>query len=184
MGERERERKKRKKITQKLDVTWRGSNHRPINRKPLNFQVRHEGLDDHVGRRAYFVRYMLFLRIRLCSRRPFGVWNKFHTLPKMEKMKTSLVCRILGFYTSTLQTFTMEQVDPQDVGLPLSPLPSVNVYRKEPNAFIYDEHSRECTMFHFGIYRHSAAMVFGCSKRARTFFTKYVPSRSFGGHVT
>ena len=44
----------------------------------------------------------------------------------------------------------MEQVDPQDVGLPLSPLPSVNVYRKEPNAFIYDEHSRECTMFHFG----------------------------------
>ena len=31
----------------------------------------------------------------------------------------------------------------------------VNVYRKEPSAFIYDEHSRECTMFHFGIYRHS-----------------------------
>ena len=29
-----------------------------------------------------------------------------------------------------------------------------------------------------------ATMVFGYSKRARTFFTKYVPSRSFGGHVT
>ena len=29
-----------------------------------------------------------------------------------------------------------------------------------------------------------AAMVFRYSKRARTFFTKYVPSRSFGGHVT
>ena len=27
-------------------------------------------------------------------------------------------------------------------------------------------------------------MVFRYSKRARTFFTKYVPSRSFGGHVT
>ena len=27
-------------------------------------------------------------------------------------------------------------------------------------------------------------MVFQYSKRARTFFTKYVPSRSFGGHVT
>ena len=29
-----------------------------------------------------------------------------------------------------------------------------------------------------------AAMVFRYSKRARTFFTKYVPLRSFGGHVT
>ena len=29
-----------------------------------------------------------------------------------------------------------------------------------------------------------AAMVFGYSKRARTFFTKYVPLRSFGSHVT
>ena len=29
-----------------------------------------------------------------------------------------------------------------------------------------------------------AALVFRYSKRARTFFTKYVPSRSFGGHVT
>ena len=29
------------------------------------------------------------------------------------------------------------------------------MYRKEPSAIIYDEHSRECTMFHFGIYRHS-----------------------------
>ena len=29
-----------------------------------------------------------------------------------------------------------------------------------------------------------AAMVFRYSKRARTFFTKYVPSRSFWGHVT
>ena len=29
-----------------------------------------------------------------------------------------------------------------------------------------------------------AAMGFRYSKRARTFFTKYVPSRSFGGHVT
>ena len=27
-------------------------------------------------------------------------------------------------------------------------------------------------------------MVFRYSKRARTFFTKFVPSRSFGGHVT
>ena len=38
---------------------------------------------------------------------------------------------------------------------PLIPLlPWVKVYRKEPSAFIYDEHSRECTMFHFGIYSH------------------------------
>ena len=29
-----------------------------------------------------------------------------------------------------------------------------------------------------------AAMVFRYSERARTFFTKYVPSRSFGSHVT
>ena len=59
--------------------------------------------------------------------------------------------------TSLLQTFTMEQIDrqAQDVDLPLSLLPWVNVYRKEPSAFIYDEHSRDCTMFHFGIYRHS-----------------------------
>ena len=49
----------------------------------------------------------------------------------------------------------MEQTFPQHVDLPL--LPWVKVYRKEPSAFIYDEHSRECTMFHFGIYRHSWA---------------------------
>ena len=30
------------------------------------------------------------------------------------------------------------------------------MYLKEPSAFIDDEHSRECTMFHFGIYRHSS----------------------------
>ena len=47
----------------------------------------------------------------------------------------------------------MEQTFPKHVDLPL--LPWVKVYRKEPSAFIYDEHSRECTMFHFGIYRHS-----------------------------
>ena len=47
----------------------------------------------------------------------------------------------------------MEQAFLQHVHLPL--LPWVKVYRKEPSAFIYDEHSRECTMFHFGIYRHS-----------------------------
>ena len=84
-------------------------------------------------------------------------------------MKTSLVCWIFGFYTSRLQTFTMEQIDPQaqDVDLPLSPLPRVNVYRKEPSAFIYDEHSRECTMFHFGIYRHSAAFRVKPARRQR-----------------
>ena len=48
----------------------------------------------------------------------------------------------------------MEQTFPQHVDLPL--MPWVKVYRKEPSAFIYDEHSRECTMFHFGIYRHSS----------------------------
>ena len=84
-------------------------------------------------------------------------------------MKTSLVCWIFGFYTSRLQTFTMEQIDPQaqDVDLPLSLLPWVNVYRKEPSAFIYDEHSRECTMFHFGIYRHSST----CAGKAATRYS-------------
>ena len=46
--------KKKKKITQKLNYAWRGSNHQPINQKSLNFQVRHEGLHDHVGRIANF----------------------------------------------------------------------------------------------------------------------------------
>ena len=80
-------------------------------------------------------------------------------------MKTILVSGIFGFYTSSLQTFTMEQIHPQDVDLPLSLLPWVNVHRKEPSAFIYDEHSRERTMYHFGIYRHSwvAAKVSGMS---------------------
>ena len=47
----------------------------------------------------------------------------------------------------------MEQTFPQHVDLP--PLHWVKVYWKEPSAFIDDEHTRECTMFHFGIYRHS-----------------------------
>ena len=51
---------KKEKIHKNFTLTWTGSNHRPIIRKSLNFQVRHEGPDDHVGRRAYFVRYMFF----------------------------------------------------------------------------------------------------------------------------
>ena len=60
----------------------------------------------------------------------------------------------------------MEQTFPQHVDLPL--LPRVKVYRKEPSAFIYDEHSRECTMFHFGIYRHSAQMVRAAASEVMT----------------
>ena len=44
------------------------------------------------------------------------------------------------------------------------------MYRKEPSAFIYDEHSRECTMFHFGIYRHSAADMPAWIQHASFFF--------------
>ena len=53
--------------------------------------------------------------------------------------------------TSRLQTFTMEQILSQYVDLSL--LHWVKVDRKEPSALIHDEHSRECTMFHFGILR-------------------------------
>ena len=35
----------------------------------------------------------------------------------MKTASSAEFCRILGFYTSRLQTFTMEQVDPQDVDL-------------------------------------------------------------------
>ena len=46
----------------------------------LQFGAWADGL--HVGRRAYFVRYMFFLRIRPCYRSPFGAWSKFHTPSK------------------------------------------------------------------------------------------------------
>ena len=62
---------------------------------------------------------MVFLRILPCSRSTSGAWNKFHNPSKnVKRMKTSLVCGIFGFYTSRLQTFTMEQIDPQDVNVP------------------------------------------------------------------
>ena len=53
----------------------------------------------------------------------------------------------------------MEQTFPQHVDLPPLHAYGVKVYWKEPSAFIDDEHSRECTMFHFGIYRHSSKVV-------------------------
>ena len=62
----------------------------------------------------------------------------------------------------------MEQTFPQHVDLP--PLHWVKVYWKEPSAFIDDEHSRECTMFHFGIYRHSWHDGFRILSFFRSFF--------------
>ena len=89
-----------------------------------------------------------------------GISFLFH--PKCKKKhKNKPRLRNFGLYTSRLQTFKMEQILPQHVDLLL--LPWLKVYRKEPSAFINDEHSRECTMFHFGIYRHSRLHVSGSS---------------------
>ena len=101
---------------------------------------------------------MLFLRIRPCSRSPFGAWNKFHSPKKNVKNENKprlQNSRVFHLEIANVHDGTSRSL-PQDVDLPLSLLPWVNVYRKEPSAFIYDEHSRECTMFHFGIYRHSS----------------------------
>ena len=82
----------------------------------------------------------------------------------------------------------MEQTFPKHVDLPL--LPWVKVYPKEPSAFIYDEHSRECTMFHFGIYRHSACTSLSqflerilsekCSMSKRLFYLLWKLRTIFG----
>ena len=63
----------------------------------------------------------------------------------------------------------MEQTFPHHVDLP--PLHWVKVYWKEPSAFIDDEHSRECTMFHFGIYRHSKSWGFPLVSAASRAYT-------------
>ena len=124
--------------------------HRPINRKSSHFQLRHEGFYDFWLSNSLFFRLWFFFEFVLA----LGALGA-HPAPRItcKNIKTRLVCGIFLFYTSRLLTFTMEQTYPQRVDLPL--LPWVKVYRKEPSAFIYDEHSRECTMFHFGIYRHS-----------------------------
>ena len=71
---------------------------------------------------------------------------------KKKKDERSLICRFFGFFTSRSQTFTLEQILPRQIDLSLRTW--VKMYRKEPGAFKNDEHSRECTMLHFGIYIH------------------------------
>ena len=85
---------------------------------------------------------------------------------KRKTQKKSNKPRLRNYWVLHLEIakFTMEQIRPQPCQhVDFLWLPWVKVYRKEPSAFIDDEHSRECTMFHFDIYRHSICFH-GCGE--------------------
>ncbi len=90
-----------------------------------------------------------------CFQHSKVVWTRPGSGPDAPSLTQTLIIQSVYFLVLHLEieTSTMEQTFPHHVDLP--PLHWVKVYWKEPSAFIDDEHSRECTMFHFGIYRHS-----------------------------
>ena len=152
-GQKERERKKRKNYRRKR--LEEGSNHRPINRKSFKPSTGPRGTRRllAVEELIFFFRWFSFEFVLALGDHP--AWNNFIIPSKHVKtLKQGSSAEFSGFRPRDRKRSQWKQILPQHVDLLL--LHWVKVYRKEPSAFNDDEHSRECTMFHFGIYRYSS----------------------------